>query len=227
MERAGFEDSRMPSIHLPPRDLWLFDPTSTNELLQTPLDERGLVDPSALIALMKSTVDPEYKWQSSFTDIHHLQWPDAWYERTDSPVPDSPHVFRNLAISKLRVPRVFHNWVHRITEPPPLPSDEVMKYRIEAQSVAIALFRQVRNSKAAVRKQQLGDGALEELLIRRFDAFAETFETAKLTPREFQLINYSQEPLHDTHDMVRIGTKLGRFTITASATDRVRRKMAA
>ena len=209
-----------PSIHLPPRDLWLHDPY-TSEALETPLDSRGLVDMLGLIALMKTTVAPGYEWSSAFVDVHHLQWPDRWYGR-DETNEDSPQVFRNLAISKVYVPRVFHNWVHRITEPPPLPSEEVMHYRIDAQRVALSLFSDVRTPKVMARHKKLGEAGLEELLVERFDRFSEKFEYAKQAPQEFQLLDYSHYELRTVDDMVQIGTRLGKFALAASATRLVR-----
>lgn len=214
-----------PTTHLPPRELWLFNPKK-EALLETPLDERGLVDMIGLIALMKTTVQPGYEWNSQFVDEHHLQWPDRWYPRGEVNL-DTPHVFRNLAISKVMVPRVFHNWVHRVTEPPIMPDPEVMNYRIDAQRVAISLFRAVKNVKTTARKRGLDDEGLEKLLVQRFDSFSTTYEKAKQTPREFQLLDYGKYELNNVHDMVLIGTKLGKFTVTASATDRVKRPVAA
>lgn len=75
MAGSGHEYSHAPTIHLPPRELWLFDPSTETELLPTPLDERGLVDMVGLIAVMKTTIAPGYEWTSPFTDEHHLQWP--------------------------------------------------------------------------------------------------------------------------------------------------------
>lgn len=224
MASSEHEHYHVPTTFLPPRELWLFDPTKESELLPTPIDTRGLVDMVGLIALMKTTVAPGYDWRSPFVDEHHLQWPDRWYNRGNE---NSPHAFRNLAISKVRVPRIFHNWVHRITEPPSMPAEEVMQYRIDAQRVAISLFQQVKNSKTAARKKHLDDVGFEKLLIQRFDTFAQTFEQAKQTPREFQLIDYENQALRSVEDMVRIGTKLGRFSVVESATDRVRRQIAA
>lgn len=225
MAGQGNERYTPPSTFLPPRELWLHDPVSEG-LLPTPTDERGLVDTDALIALMKTTVAPGYDWRSPFTDVHHLQWPDRWYPRDEQSL-ETPHVFRNLSISKVVVPRIFHNWVHRITEPPVMPDDEVMSYRIDAQRVAVSLFQEVKNSKTAARRTGLDDAGLERLLMRRFDSFSEKFEQAKQIPREFQLLNYERYPLETVEDMLAIGTRLGRFAVIASATNRVKRPIAA
>jgi hypothetical protein len=213
------------SIHLPPRELWRHDPF-VDEPLPTPVDRRDLVDTEALIHLMKTTVEPEYDWHSSFTDIHHLQWPDRWYERVNDGE-WSPQVFRNLAISKLQVPRVFHNWIHRITEPPIMPKEEVMRYRIDAQRVAMSLFREVKHAKTANRRLGMDDEALSRRLMERFDTFASMFEKAKEMPVEFQLLPFDNFELRTPEDMNRIGTKLGKFAVVSSATDRVRRRLAA
>ena len=226
MSERGPQEFSVPTTHLPPRELWLFDPTQEKELLPTPIDERGLVDTMGLIALMKSTVAPGYEWDSPFTDVHHLQWPNRWYKEMESQE-TSPDVFRNLAISKVRVPRVFHNWVHKTTEPPEMPSEEVMEYRIEAQRVALSLFREVKIPKSIARRRGFDDEGLERLLVQRFDAFSNVFEQAKQSPREFQLLDYNQYELRGVDDMVLIGTKLGRFAVTESATNRVRRPIAA
>jgi hypothetical protein len=175
---------------------------------------------------MKTTVEPDYDWHSTFVDIHHLQWPDRWYKRT-SDSEWSPHIFRNLAISKLQVPRVFHNWVHRTTEPPEMPSEEVMRYRIEAQRIALSLFREVKHAKTANRRLGMDEEALSLRLTERFDAFASIFEQAKQMPSEFQLLPFENFQLRTTEDMNRIGTKLGRFAVVSSATDRVKRRLAA
>lgn len=67
------------SRHLPPRELWLFTP-GKDERLPTPLDERGLVDPAALLEIVKSTIDPAFTWESDEKpDAHHLYWEHNLY----------------------------------------------------------------------------------------------------------------------------------------------------
>jgi hypothetical protein len=126
---------------LPPRDVWLLDPE--RERIATPTDERGLVVVPSLIAAVRKTIRPEYRWTAPY-DIHHFQWPDAWYPYYPGIDRANPHQFRELSIHKGLVPREFHNWLHRITIPPPVPSHEVMFYRVEAWDVARALFGEVQ-----------------------------------------------------------------------------------
>jgi hypothetical protein len=219
------EQYKLPSAFLPPQELWRYNPYR-EEPIPTPLDERGLVDVAKLIHQVKATIEPHYDWHSSFSDIHHLEWPDRWYENlSDGKV--NPHQFRNLAISKIYIPRIFHNWVHRITEPPPPPDEEVMRYRIEAQHVAMVLFRTVKHSKTLARKRNLSDEQLEDLLTERFENFSTTFELAKQTPKPFQLLDFEEYELRDIYDMVHIGTELGKFAVAATMTRTIAQPLAA
>jgi len=205
-----------PSAFLPPPDVWVHDPYKDDHI-DTPLDERGLVDTGELIRLMKLSVDPSYTWDSPFTDEHHLQWPNRWYDNN----PDqeiSPQRFRNLTISKIDTPRIFHNWVHLITEPPPVPTEEVMRYRIEAQNVAISLFR-VAKTYSLLPRRQLSDASLERQLLQKYEDFSVAFERAKQIPKPFQLIDFDAFPLQTPEDMARIRKKIGKFAFPLVATD--------
>ncbi|HET8884602.1 MAG TPA: hypothetical protein VFM68_03980 [Candidatus Saccharimonadales bacterium] len=204
---------RPPSPYLPPRDLCLFDPKKDG-LLPTPVDERGVVDSQELIHMVKTTVDPSYQWTSPYNDVHHTHWPGNRYKHTPN-AEINPNEFRNLATNKLYVPRIFHNWTHKITEPPPVPSDEVMYYQIEAQRVALALFRTVRSSRKLSRLKTISDEELETRLIEQFDSFNDTVETAKKMPPEFQVIDLSNYQPRSYEDMFRLGAELGK-TATAS-----------
>lgn len=210
----------MPSSHLPPPDLWLHNPY-TDGKISTPLDERGLVDLTELIKQTKKTVDPSYDWASDFSDVHHLQWPNADYA-SEPDNPANPHEFRNLAISKLKVPRNFHNWIHKITEPPPVPSEEVMYYRIEAQRVVIALARVVNVCEMLTQKEEISESKLKERLVESFDEFNQMLETARLVPEEFQLVNLADYRPNEVHDMFKIRTMLGRAGTSATVTPYIR-----
>lgn len=203
---------------LPPRNVQIFD-LKRDPLLETPLDERGLVDVAKLIEQIKTTVDPSYRWTSQVNDVHHLQWPASHYHNQDG-VHSNPHVFRDLAISKVTVPRVFHNWLHRITIPPPLPSDEVMGYRTEAQNVAVSLFRTAKLGKQITRIKGLSDTIIEHRLIHQFEDFSQQYEEARIIPVEFNLIDTS-ERLATIHDMFAIGSKLGKIATVSTIVRRV------
>jgi hypothetical protein len=218
-------DDRPNSLYLPPRELWRHNPYE-EDLIPTPLDSRGLVDHKELVKVVKSTVDPSYRWPSPINDKHHCQWPDANYPY----LPESfvnPKEFRNLAINILIEPRIFHNWTHRITTPPPVPSKEVMQYRIDAQRVTISLYQTIRASKGIMRMNVLSDQELESRLIQHFDDFTTKLEVAKALPREFQLINLENYDPRDYTDMFKLGARLGELATVQTIVREVTRANAA
>ncbi|MFZ1301119.1 MAG: hypothetical protein WAQ27_00870 [Candidatus Microsaccharimonas sp.] len=226
---ARVDDERIVTPkRVPPEELWLHNPRNDG-FIPTPLDERGLVDKKKLISAVLATVDSSYDWRSRFADVHHLQWPDRFYSSEVKPGDEDavPRLFRNLAINKVILPRIFHDRLHYVTEPPPVPDDEVMRYCIDAQRVAISLFRQVSQSKKTVRGRGQGEEELQELLIQQFDTFATKFEEGKAIPQPFQLIDFDNQPLETVQDMVKIGNKLGKYAIIHSAVNKIQRPIAA
>lgn len=211
---VGFSTKNPQRADIPHPEVWLYSPR--RPLLETPLDDRGLVDFEALVNLVRGTVDPAYDWSSPFNDRHHLQWPRRFYVDAPESKPN-PVEFRHLGIGMVRVPRFFHNWTHLITEPPALPSFEVMQYRIDAQRVAVSLFEKVRDIKRNSRARELGQEAyrvfLSEQLSRGFDDFSRKFDVALHQPVEFQPINYSVVELTKPTDMIHIADKLAKEAI--------------
>lgn len=143
-------------------------------------------------------------------DTHHLQWPRRHYGGDDAEEGVLEYDFRELAISKAFMPRVFHNWIHKITEPPPMPAEEIMRYRIDAQAAAMMLFNTVKDVKRYVREHKLEEEDLERELIQRSDQFIEGYERAISMPPEFQLVNYQEYEPNETEDMLRLSNRLGR-----------------
>jgi hypothetical protein len=198
------------SLHLPPRNLWLFDPR--HETLKPTPHQHGIVDKFALVSLVKSTVEPSYDWASSFSDDHHLQWPDRWY----SPVNEDDfngQLFRNLSERKILVPRIFHNWTHLVTEPAPMPTEEVMREYLESRLIVKSLHDLVGYAKYLSRKSSDKEAMLQFHLEQRFDKFATLFEQARHTPQEFQVIDFNQYRLESLDDMVTISKRLGRHAV--------------
>ncbi len=129
---------------LPPPEVRFW---SEDDKIDTPVDERGLVLVPELIALVKATIDPDYQWPVDETNVHHFYWPAVWYPHVDAREEEfNTASFRNQSINKGLLPLVFHNWLHRVTTPPPLPEVEIMMYHAEAWSVAKSLFHSVKNA---------------------------------------------------------------------------------
>lgn len=213
VERMASHDKLSPA-HWPPLEVLLHDPKKDG-LIPTPVDERGLVNPKELIKTVKATATPDYTWTSLFNDIHHLQWPASHYAY-DVEADPNPREFRELAVNKIYVPRVFHNWTHRITEPPPAPEEEVMRYHIEAQRVALSLFRAIKAGKNLTRQKGISDELLERGLVRHFDDFTTNLAAARSLPPEFQLIDLTDYEPQGYEDMYALGAQLGRLATAAS-----------
>ncbi len=159
------ESTRLATAAFPPPDAQLINPA--REKLITPVDDRGLVLVDQLIEEVKATIDPSFTWQTGKKDvnIHHYYWEKNRYPRIVEPNTLNPNEFYNLPIHKGWVPIVFHNWLHKITEPPAVPSEEVMFFRTEGWNVASSLFRSVQRTiqieRRARRAQLLShDGSL-------------------------------------------------------------------
>ena len=204
--------------NLPPENMRLLSP---NQKIETILDSRGLVDFVATARAVKATIRPEYDFiqASGFFDEHHLQWPRDSYN-FDLPGGGSAAEFDNLAISRAKLPRVFHNWLHHVTEPPPLPDPEVMQYRIDAQRVALSLLSTVRAGKRRERSQHrrhISDSEIRRNLMRYLEEFETQVERADRIPPDFQLLPLNQlRRINTVEDMFKIGAALGKLAVPMS-----------
>lgn len=133
----------------------------------TPLTAEGLVDVPALIQLVKDVVG-EREWEAPFFDVHHLYWPCASYEDIgdtenflDSMEYSTDELddlevrkrFRELEQNKIGVPRIFHDVVHAITLPPPMPSLDLMRREIRKEKCNQHLFT-VANRVVQIQESQ-------------------------------------------------------------------------
>ena len=180
-------------------------------LINSPLDERGLVDLNKLIDVVKLTVDTEYEWTSSRNDTHHLQWYSALYTNDDAVV--DRQAFRDLISRKTIVPRTFHNWVHHITEPPAMPSDEVMQYSIDAERVAISLARTASRAIRLVRSKLLDEATLNGRLNDALEYYNDCVNRARCIPGEFSLVNVDEIEANSVEEMLRCNRVMGRLAL--------------
>lgn len=146
---------RLLRFALPPTELRAQGFRNLEEIMQnrfpTPVDERGLVDVDLLIEMVKSTVHPNYRWPG-YSDRHHTLWPAYRYGIVQTFVPELDAVaFRNLAINKIWVPRVFHNWTHIVTQEPEVPPEEIMQESIEEWAIVRDFFISVKETTKIMR----------------------------------------------------------------------------
>jgi len=203
---------RMPdgiALTLPLRDVLLHDPRQDGRL-PTPTDERGIVQFDALVQSVHGTVDPTFSWPSEFNDDHHLHWPGGWYDYEFSGEVNRQQ-FRNLSINRAYMPRMFHNWIHAVTEPPrQLPSDETCWYFIECERVVKQLFKSAQLSVSLAREPHISLASLEKRLIEEFDNYERVLEEGLNMPREHLPVSFSDFYIDDRAELVRIAPLLGK-----------------
>lgn len=193
-----------PDLWLPPEELRLWNPSQDGRL-ETPLDTRGLVDLNDLVSLGKETVHPSFDWQSPFNDVHHLQWPGAAY--TNETVAME---FRELIQRKAYIPRRFHNWLHAITEPPPLPTEEVMRHCIAAERTVRALSSTAMLATKLTRMKTIPDAKLQKRLEQEFENYSLYIQNAREVPREFQLLKLAEVEARSVDEMLAASRHLGK-----------------
>lgn len=203
------------SNSLPSREFCQIDlgnPEEYYHSLDTPVDERGLIDIPQLIQVVKTCVNPNYTWPQELS-VHHFYHPGSWYPyQPQDGEASNPHVFRNLPIHKGLMPRQFENLLHWVTREPPMPDKDVMRYRVEAWTVAKNLFRMARHTvqweKRARRRRELiaaqpaiikaefngqdiiGEEIIEEVLSRHFRGIEHQIKRHENIPTEFRLVAF-------------------------------------
>ena len=164
---------------LPPEAMRLWK-VPKHGYIETPLDRLGRVDLDTVILTGKATIDPEYDWQATFNDIHHLQHPSAQYRSSET-----LRQFKELKGRKVWLPRTFHDWVHFIMDDPPKPSIEVMKESINAETIAIELTM-IAGRALILSQDPAGKPQRMEAL---FELYCQQVERASRVPIEFQLLS--------------------------------------
>jgi hypothetical protein len=185
-----------PRVNLPPFDARL---TKPGERFETPVDHRGLVLLDLLIHQVKATVDPSYEWPAGKRNenIHHFYHPWRTYSRHDFDT-EGDLQFHNLPIHKAVLPIAFHNHLHNVTLPPPVPSEEVRRYRVEAWAVARRLFVEadiIGRYEARIytpTEENIGDNvdqeAMYQALGEHFRSYDKSMERLHNLPPEFRLV---------------------------------------
>jgi hypothetical protein len=181
-----------------------------DERFETPLDDLGRVDLDQLVALVKSTVYGDYKWDSPFVDIHHLQWPATRYLLHQN---DIAAEFRELIRRKTVVPRLFHNWTHEVTLPPPVPPLEVMKHSIDAHQAAMKLASTARLAVCLTRLEEMPPSKLSSRLEEELENYLLYTEQAREVPPEFQLLQLDDVEAASVEDLIAVNKHFGRIAL--------------
>lgn len=111
------------------------------DLLSVPLDQYGIPRRDAFVTMALGSIATEYIWRG-FEDAHHIAWPRANYQIGGKGQHQSKaSQFRECESMKVRVPRQLHNYFHKVTLPPPVPSEEVLRQYLTEQIQVKALYQ--------------------------------------------------------------------------------------
>ena len=191
---------------LPPPHVRLWT-KKRDEKIPTPLDNNSIADLDKLVVIGKKMVIEGYDWASPFNDIHHLQWPGVGYGD------ETASTFRELVQRKAYIPRVFHNWLHHITLPPPVPTEEVMRHTIQAERTARAIASTAQLAVRLTRMPGIPEHKLLNRLEEEFDNYALYVENAREVPREFQLLKLHEIEANSVDEMLAANRRLGKLAI--------------
>ena len=111
-------------------------------MVETPYNEFGIVDVRELFRRVLGSVASDYHWEGSYTGPHHVMWPKDNYRRSGANHPAM--LFRGCATLRIILPRVLHDYTHRITDPPTLPTPDVMQQYYREQCQVQRLYETVR-----------------------------------------------------------------------------------
>lgn len=212
---------------LPPPDY--FDGDWRTDRLETPVDDRGIVDGQKLLHLLLATFPENTAFQSDKLNAHHLYFYKRWYSHSDNPEDFSESRFRNLPINLWLMPLPLHQQLHHRFTPPPKPKADTMLYTMESFEIAKSLFGKTRGKFKYPRMKRrhliekgLGPNASEikdldkiefelmsESLQNLFPDWEEYARRAEKVPRQFRLIeiNDPSEPLRN------LTTRLGKLVV--------------
>lgn len=154
MKRSG---TRRDSPGLPPREFWLLNKF---ERIPTPQDDLKRVDVAKLIPAVKTTLNPSYNaWDLSQINSHHLFFPGKEFvKRYPRKHRDLATDFRSLHINQIKLPILFHNYLHAVTEIPEVPTPEVMEYTVNSAGVLERFFQNLNLAtqwERVARRQEL------------------------------------------------------------------------
>lgn len=191
------------TLWLPPRDTWLYDPTE-NGPLETPTDSLGLVDLDKLVTLVKGTVKPTFSWAAPRNDIHHLQYYARLYTT------DLEKEFRELLSRKVRTSRTFHNWLHIVTRPSPVPEVDVMHESIQAEHIKVNLAKTAGLAMKVARIPHIPEHKRSQRLEEICNEYMSHYENARDIPPEFNQLSLDELAVKNVEGLLGVTKHLGK-----------------
>ncbi len=118
---------------------------AVHEYVDTPYDEHGIVDKQRLFQRILGSVASDFYWDGSYEGPHHLMWPrEAYRGARTGAHRNTAMIFRSSQTLRVILPRELHDYTHKITEPPLMPTLDVMEQYNTEQAQVIRLYDTVR-----------------------------------------------------------------------------------
>jgi len=195
---------------LPPRECWTVDPFGPDfQPIETPVDDRGLVDETALIRDVCTFIIPSFLWPDN-PSYHHKGWKHEWYAQleaeSDGVIPALQ--FCELPSQGIYTPRMFHTLIHKVTRPPLMPSPDVMRHQIAAWRVAHNLLSSIEKTEKAEYRSSVElakpDNSTqreadirayqEDKFLRHFKGRLAHLDVLERVPKDHWLFNPNDDP---------------------------------
>lgn len=116
-----------------------------HDKIDTPLDEFGIPRRAELVRQVLGTLATEHWWSGGY-DVHHAAWPRSNYQDIKDSQLEVGAIYRGAGLLKVRLPRQLHNYVHRITNQPPVPDFAAMRQFAEEHDQVNRLYDTVKVS---------------------------------------------------------------------------------
>ena len=133
-----------------------FGGVNVDHKLATVLDEYGIPDRVKTMKEVLGSIAGKHVWTGDY-DLHHMSWPRTHY--TQYADDDGTRLginFRNAGSLRVVMPRQLHDYTHAVTEPPPVPSVDVMRqYALEHGQVG-RLYDTIKSAKSNDEIQKYG-----------------------------------------------------------------------
>jgi hypothetical protein len=206
--------------HLPPPDVRLIDPKKD----KVPTHFVGeMLDTDRLLADVEATIDPTFAWPPADNE-HHYLWPARFYPMGDNSELTAIKKVRDLSVSKVRLPIMFHDWLHEVTLPPPVLSQLAAEQRLRAWHTTHTLFNLAHRAmdkyiKLGGDTEDSQEVVAPEVLYGMMTkehrrSWFRRVENLRSTSPEFRIVEFTEDPQQLVRSLGHLLTKDGHLAQT-------------
>ena len=140
------EQSLLPLVDLSPHLTIIDGRIRGVDRIGVPRDANGIPKRVEFLRDVLGTIATNHYW-TGYVDVHHLAWPGSDYRGIQTDAEQSLGAsYRGGAALKIRLPRQLHNYIHRISLEPPIPSIDVMQQWVLEQTQIDRLYNTIKHT---------------------------------------------------------------------------------